>query len=902
MPTEKGTTVRAVVLSKLRSFFTLKRSLLIVLGVVFAALSWLDYFLIYYFESPLNAAIHFYLRDFYTSHMIQEIFQGVIPLLMFLIASVGEGLLDGLMVTALSSIVFTFGKQTQILVLLLSLSYRYRFGWEYGIVATLVLAGVIGGIFSQFQIYSIMWKAFKHSFKNPKVVLPWGLFIAIPLITGKLANIVYISPMRVTFFNWSVLTNELLVMAFVYTLLLSSIPSFYSKRFWSGAIIGSSISTASFIGFLGSGSERIIHDLIWLPYYISVEGGITKYYVATTAMAALFIVVAFFWGGFWASSGRISTYTTPPAEITEPHRKAYILRDLWSNYFLLGKNKVKEFEKTIKTVTSKIRALLGEKETYITYEKMDRVPRDEIPPMPEPELEIIPLEDNKCNIRIIETGETLGPFINPDYLEEKYEPIWNPFALSYQATLVKALIPFLIVIITAAAAFFYVNIAPWISIWASPYRPLFMTGQTWLLVGSSFLFLIALILFSAYWAIKSFPALSTRPEGAPAVFTIGLLAGGLFVFLEYFILRLAEFLNINIIASPYMILLGLPPEQWLNYWFSFFEYNANLVLFAYNRLFSACLYGAIFLAIAALLIGLSGVQVIGLERYNLYFYADHGSLFPYRNRHDAPVWLEGSYYWVLRYIYLWPGEFTIATRSLYHEDYERVELWVNAETGELEWIVSDYHWRELFYRVPADGREHKVLVDFNANFHTPDMDPVHPEDLAKYQVPEASKVIFVFIADTLRKLGKRIRELLSSVRARLFEKEEEKRVRDALKKRVEYVNQYLIDIAPGARKICARVAANMGWSFWRYPFGVPTVNSKTGKYLYREQGYVPPIIESPLHPIQKRVDGEGYPAVEATQICPKCSALFKIPFDSKDQEQWTCKSCGVDVRRFSFYH
>ncbi|MEM1511841.1 MAG: hypothetical protein QXN15_04705 [Candidatus Jordarchaeales archaeon] len=883
----------------MREFLTLKRVVLITLGILIAVLSWVDYLLIYYFENPLGAAIHFYFRDFYTSHAIQEFFQGMSPIFLLLIASISGGIIDGIIITGLSSLMFMFGKQTQLRVLILSLSYQPRLGWEYGIVVTLLIAGIIGSFFSQFQIYSIILRDLKFSLKNPKVILPFIAFSSIPLIVGKYANIYYLSPTRMVFFNWSITTNEILVVAFIYSLLSSPLPSFFSKRFWSGAVVGGTTSLSSFIGLLGRGTETLLHDLIWLPYYVTVEGGIKNSYLAATTMASLFIFVSFLWGGFWASAGRISTYTSPPVEITEPHMKAYVFRDLWSNFFLHGKNKVKEFEeKSEKKITAKLKSILGLK-SYVTYEKMDRVPRGEIPPMPEPELEIIPLEDNKCKIRVIGTNDVLGPFINPDYLEQKYEPIWNPLALMYQATIVKGFIPLLVMVISVAAVLSLLNISPWIPIWISPLRPFVMTGQTWLLIGSSFFLFIVLIAFAAYWAKKSLPALSTRPECAPAIFVIGLLAAALFVFLEYFTIRLAEFLNIGIVSSPYLLLLGLSPAQWISNWLSFFEYNTTLVLFEYNRVFSACLYGSAFLVVAALLIGISGVQVIGLERYNLYFYATNGFLFPYKNRHDAPVWLEGNYYWVMRYIYLWPGEFTLSSKALYAIDYERVELWVNAETGELEWVVSDYHWRELFYRVPPDGKEHHIIVDFNPNFHTPEITPIHPEDLIKYKSPKALGEILM---DSAKKIARRTKELFASIRFRLFPEEEKKKIKKAFKARVDFTEKFLIDIGPGLRRLCAHVAASLPWSFWRYPLGVHSVKEESEKYFYREKGYFPPVVKSSLHPIRERIDGEGYPAVDSEQICPKCSTTIRIKYDSKNPGDWICPSCKIDTRRYSFFH
>lgn len=80
----------------------------------------------------------------------------------------------------------------------------------------------------------------------------------------------------------------------------------------------------------------------------------------------------------------------------------------------------------------------------------------------------------------------------------------------------------------------------------------------------------------------------------------------------------------------------------------------------------------------------------------LYLYVNDPSspLFPYE-RGQAPDWLQGKCYWVWRFVSSTPAEL----HKFWETDWERVEVWVRAEgpeAGAIEWIVQDFHFRELW--------------------------------------------------------------------------------------------------------------------------------------------------------------------------------------------------------------
>ena len=80
----------------------------------------------------------------------------------------------------------------------------------------------------------------------------------------------------------------------------------------------------------------------------------------------------------------------------------------------------------------------------------------------------------------------------------------------------------------------------------------------------------------------------------------------------------------------------------------------------------------------------------------LYVNDAESPLHPY-DEGQAPYWLEGRCYWVWRFLTLAPAE----VHKFWEKDWERVEVWVRADEGKaagrIEWIVTDVHYRELWF-------------------------------------------------------------------------------------------------------------------------------------------------------------------------------------------------------------
>ncbi len=112
----------------------------------------------------------------------------------------------------------------------------------------------------------------------------------------------------------------------------------------------------------------------------------------------------------------------------------------------------------------------------------------------------------------------------------------------------------------------------------------------------------------------------------------------------------------------------------------------------------------------------------------------HPAHYPENLSYGINTWLEADAYWVYRYVWYWPLEITF---PLPHDDWERADIWVNARTGKIEWITSDYHWRELWYQNAVKVRGVNPIIDFLFNWNTPepltvkDGAPVH-ESITPY--------------------------------------------------------------------------------------------------------------------------------------------------------------------------
>jgi hypothetical protein len=192
---------------------------------------------------------------------------------------------------------------------------------------------------------------------------------------------------------------------------------------------------------------------------------------------------------------------------------------------------------------------------------------------------------------------------------------------------------------------------------------------------------------------------------------------------------------------------------------------------------------------------------------------------------EAPTWLEGRAYWVWRFVILAPAEIT----KFWERDWERIEVWVRAEDGprcgEIEWLVSDFHYRELWYeparwvgegaytrlqsevaawRRAFKGRRHWLLeLDLDLLFHTPSVRRIE-FGLGPSPKPRSS------LLRLLKSLGARI--------PRDFPPHYWSRIRD-----LELQGIVLLrDVPEHLRHASAWSILSKPWTYWRYPLGVLT--------------------------------------------------------------------------------
>jgi len=231
----------------------------------------------------------------------------------------------------------------------------------------------------------------------------------------------------------------------------------------------------------------------------------------------------------------------------------------------------------------------------------------------------------------------------------------------------------------------------------------------------------------------------------------------------------------------------------------------------------------------SILTGLLGFGYICIHReaetVNTYFYdnssnvSDISGISPFKESKEKPPWLnpkETKAFWVFRFMYYWRLEITLPRP---HFDWERVEVWVDAENGEVKWIVSDYHYRELWYKVK--GQLPNLYVRFLPSFHTP------------IPVVDSGKADLISKVFNQKKDGedKKI-PLRTLIKLAITGKTRTKRVAEVERDltlptvwteyhKPEWIRKYLEDIRdPVSRDLCAKFFGRIPWTYWRYVHGV----------------------------------------------------------------------------------
>jgi hypothetical protein len=205
----------------------------------------------------------------------------------------------------------------------------------------------------------------------------------------------------------------------------------------------------------------------------------------------------------------------------------------------------------------------------------------------------------------------------------------------------------------------------------------------------------------------------------------------------------------------------------------------------------------------------------------LYFYVNdvRNRFFPYKNRH-APYWLKGKCYWVWRFMTYSPAQLS----KFWERDWERIEVWVRAdkspEAGNIEWLVADYHYRELWYDCSrqVDGGIFKkqqatrrawlvlkkkiawlVLIDMDVLFHTPALRGIVLTGPERWMRSAVLGGLRAFVSS-------KPRDHFANYRDSLHDLEIEG-------------NEFFEDVPEHFRNLILRRLIEEPWSFWRYPRG-----------------------------------------------------------------------------------
>ena len=234
---------------------------------------------------------------------------------------------------------------------------------------------------------------------------------------------------------------------------------------------------------------------------------------------------------------------------------------------------------------------------------------------------------------------------------------------------------------------------------------------------------------------------------------------------------------------------------------------------------------------------------------------------PYEREGDAPWWLDGETYWVWRYLVLTPAELN----KFWERDWERVELWVRADgekAGDLEWVVTDAHYRELW--IPSEklgggdrlarqresaeeAREEAApylwLLETDADllFHTPFFRAVS-------LVVEGERV-------PVRELGHVLAALWSRA-----DRDDPDDYRPGLARvRLRHGVEIFEDVPEAASGLVARHILAQPWTYWRYPRGASTRREPT-LYGRRAAEEVPLAADPRLQVKRPPDDGPGQAA------------------------------------------
>lgn len=549
--------------------------------------------------------------------------------------------------------------------------------------------------------------------------------------------------------------------------------SYTNRNPIGGLILGLFTSTVFILGFflMGCvwwGPSYFLKEMLGFGIFWYIKWGLLS---AVSAMASV--------GLFFGTIGYVFEHISLSDSVTQPR----IFRDYWSNIHLLGKSGKREHSNLDRILRSwsfrkkgwwrRLVAKITEPQPDLVFSHRSKKTSSGF---------------GRGDLFDLSSGRMVGQdLIDPFDLMSKY----RPFVLKSTETSinVKGIRRIALEnLVTKFLEWFMPSRIIWIvyfslsallicSVYFYALTHMFFEGVEFAVIVASVITSCVLLVFVWRWRNSSRELLERRPDERLLIFFVYVILAVLYGFFFF------------AITNPPDIYVGFPfiPERWIGSW---------------------SIWTVSFLILTLFL----GFGYICIHResevVNTYFYDNSSSASsssqasPFREVHDAPFWLkedETKGYWVLRFMYFWRYE----VAKIPHSDWERVEVWVNAETGAAKWVVSDYHYRELWYKVKDPLS--KLYVNFLMNFHTP--------------VPVVDQAEVEFLSNVFSETKRNLIKMVATGKAL--------EITESLRARLEKLSKIWVDLHPtewiqkyGLSGFAAGFCSRLPWTYWRYPHGL----------------------------------------------------------------------------------
>jgi hypothetical protein len=575
---------------------------------------------------------------------------------------------------------------------------------------------------------------------------------------------------------------NLIALASLFAIILLTVAMSYGNRTPLGGLFLGVFTSSSFL--LGFFLMTCVWELIFFhPYMVGPIGKEYGLFLLTDLLYSYgpgmlsavfaFISIGLFFGLLGYVFGHISLHVS----MTQPR----VFRDYWSSIHLLGKSDRREHSRFDRKLSSwSLRKRVWWKRLV---EKITE---------PQPDLVFVPHGTRRSSPKFsrgdlfdLSSGRMISEdIIDPSDLTSKYRPLVlkvaetssNPKGLRRLA-LERLLGRFLGWFIPSRVIwiFYLVLSALLVSsvyfVWTSnPAAYTYSVGVEYPVVVSAAIASATTLFFVWRWRKTSKELLERRPDERVLIFVV------------YIILALLYGFYFEVIVNPPAV-----PEGWTESWLIWTRWLLPL----------------------SLLLGLGYICVHReCEVANTYFY-DNSSptsgvsrVPPFKESHDEPFWLKEEKtktYWVLRFMYFWRYE----VAKVPHSDWERVEVWVDAEKGIPKWVVSDYHYRELWYRVEGDLLN--LYVNFFLNFHTPIpvVDSAEADSISRLSNQKNADLIKTAITGKAPEIVEHLRDRFEPLPKRWTSLHP-----------ADWISGY------GLQNVAAEFCSQLPWTCWRYPRGL----------------------------------------------------------------------------------